>query len=215
MGFNLVPLTIMVFSLILLLTGAWILLRQQWLLPWLKGTGGLLLVGVAVYASLFALNLYSFQPLERDRALATVSFREVEPQEFVANVSQPDGSSYDYPLRGDLWQIDVRVAIWKGIFALFGATPGYQLDSIQGRYLSLEDDRSKERTRHQIHREGIGFDIWARAREHGSMVLEPRRGRAAFLPMADGAIFEVVLSSSGLSGRPLNGIAERAISAWE
>ena len=215
MGFSLVPLTIMAFSLVLLLVGAWVLLRQQWLLQWLKGTGGLLLVALAVYASVFALNLYSFQPLERDRALATVSFREVGPQHFVANISQPDGSSHDYPLRGDLWQVDVRVAVWKGVFALFGATPGYQLESIQGRYITLEDDRSRERTRHEIHREGIGFDIWQRSRERGSMVVDPRHGRAAFLPMADGAIFEVVLLPSGLSGRPLNGVAEQAVRAWE
>lgn len=215
MGFNLVPLTLMVFSLLLLLIGAWVLLRQQWLLQWLKGTAGLLLVGLAVYASLFALNLYSFEPLERDRVLATVSFREVGPQHFVANVSQPGGSSHDYPLRGDLWQVDVRVATWKGIFGLLGATPGYQMESIQGRYLSLEDDRSLERTRHTIHREGIGFDIWARARERGSMIIQPRHGRAAFLPMVDGAIFEVVLLPSGLTGRPLNGIAEQAVRAWE
>ena len=179
MGFHGVPLVIIVFSLAALGGGAWVLLRQQWLLQWLKGSAGLILVALSVYMAVFAVNLYSFKPLQRDTALATVSFREIGPQHVVASVSQPDGASGDYPLRGDLWQLDVRVAAWKGIFGLLGAVPGYQLESIQGRYLSLEDDRSGERTRHAIYSEGVGFDIWTRAHARGSMIIEPRRGAAA------------------------------------
>ena len=78
----------------------------------------------------------------------------------------PDGQRVTY-LTGrkdnqnfyDLWQMDVRVVSWKGLFALFGARPGYQLDSIQGRYLALEHERSRERTRHGIHRAPVVFDI--------------------------------------------------------
>ena len=215
MGFHGVPLAIIVVSLVALGGGAWVLLRQQWLLQWLKGTAGLALVALSVYLAVFAVNLYTFQPLVRDSALATISFREVGPQHFVASVSQPDGASSDYPLRGDLWQMDVRVAVWKGLFGLLGAAPGYQLESIQGRYLSLEDDRSGERTRHAIYSEGVGFDVWSRARSRGSMIIEPRHGSAAYLPMADGAIYEVVLLPAGLTARPLNGIAEEAVRAWE
>ncbi|MGB1220603.1 MAG: hypothetical protein ACPG43_03640, partial [Alcanivoracaceae bacterium] len=144
-----------------------------------------------------------------------VSFRQMGPQQYMATVSEPDGSNVDYPLSGDLWQIDARIVRWKGLFALFGFSPGYQLDRIQGRYLTLEDERSKERTVYEVIKPGIGIDIWHNAREGWSMLVDARYGSATYLPMADSAIFEVVLTPSGLVGRPLNGSAEQAVGRWE
>ena len=146
MSFETVPLVIIIICVLLVIGGAAILLRQKWLVQWFKGTAGLLLVGLAVYFSLFALNLFSYNELREGSPIATVSFRQMGPQQYMATVSEPDGSNVDYPLSGDLWQIDARIVRWKGLFALFGFSPGYQLDRIQGRYLTLEDERSKHRS---------------------------------------------------------------------
>ena len=51
MNYTLAPLVIFIFSLLFVLLGAWVLLRQQWLMQWLKGTAGLLMVGLAIYLS--------------------------------------------------------------------------------------------------------------------------------------------------------------------
>ncbi|MDF1822787.1 MAG: hypothetical protein P1U64_14490 [Alcanivoracaceae bacterium] len=215
MSFETVPLVIIIICVLLVIGGAAILLRQKWLVQWFKGTAGLLLVGLAVYFSLFALNLFSYNELREGSPIATVSFRQMGPQQYMATVSEPDGSNVDYPLSGDLWQIDARIVRWKGLFALFGFSPGYQLDRIQGRYLTLEDERSKERTVYEVIKPGIGIDIWHNAREGWSMLVDARYGSATYLPMADSAIFEVVLTPSGLVGRPLNGSAEQAVGRWE
>lgn len=215
MSFNLVPLLIILFSLVFVGVGAWILMRRSWFIQWLKGTLGLALVLLAVYLSFFALNLYSYHELTREEPVATVSFREVAEREYMATVAQPDGSKRDFRLKGDLWQLDARIIKWKGFFALLGAHPGYQLDRITGRYLSLEDERSLERTVYSLHREGIGFDLWESAREGWSLLVDARYGSATYLPMADGAIFEVTLSNTGLLGRPLNGSAEEAMRRWD
>jgi hypothetical protein len=215
MNFDLVPVVIIVFSLVFVGLGAWVLLRQRWFLQWLKGTAGLALVGLAVYLSLFALNLYSYSALTEEQPVATVSFRQVADQEYMATVSQPDGTTRDFKLKGELWQLDARIIKWKGLFSLLGAKPGYQLDRIAGRYLRLEDERSRERSVYALHREGIGFDLWQSAHEGWSLMLDARYGSATYLPMADGAIFEVTLSNSGLVGRPLNGSAQQALSRWE
>ena len=39
-------------------------------------------------------------------------------------------------------------------------------------------------------------------------------GSAAFMPMADGARYEVKVSQSGLVARPLNLVARQAVGAW-
>lgn len=208
MNFTGAPILLIGLSLLLVVLGAWILLRHQWLLQWLKGTAGLALVALAVCSALYALNLYSYRELKPETPVATVSFRELAPQNFVATVALPDGESHDYALRGDLWQLDVRVVHWKGLFALLGARPGYQLERIQGRYLALEHERSRERTGHAIHRPPVVFDLHD---SDNSLLLQASQLSAAYLPMADGAIFQIVPVGGQLEGRPLNGVAEAAM----
>lgn len=215
MSFDAVPLILMLVCLLFVVGGAVVLIRQQWFLQWLKGTAGLVLIGMAVYLSLFALNLFSYHELREGAPIATVSFRSNGEQSYIASVSQPDGTSRDFQLKGDLWQLDARIVRWKGLLALFGFAPGYELDRIQGRYLSLEDERSLDRTVYEISQEQLGFDVWANAYDGWSLIVDARYGSATYLPMADGAIFEVRLESAGLVGRPLNGSAQQAVSRWE
>ena len=40
-------------------------------------------------------------------------------------------------------------------------------------------------------------------------------GNAAFVPMEDGALFEVTLSHTGLLARPLNDPAKEAVNRWQ
>ena len=146
MNYTLAPLVLIAFSLLFVLLGAWILLRQKWVLQWLKGTAGLLLLLLAGYMSVFALNLYGYKEYAQEVSVATVSFRESGEQSFIATVTRTDGSAEDFRLKGDQWQLDARVIKWKMPFSLLGLKPGYQLDRIQGRYYALEDERSRDRT---------------------------------------------------------------------
>jgi len=215
MSFNLAPLGILAISLVLVLIGAWILLRHRWVLQWIKGTLGLAVLAMAVYLVLVAVNLYSFQELNGETPVATVSFRAAGEQTYIATLTRVDGTARDYRLRGDQWQLDARVIKWKTPFALLGLKPGYQLDRLQGRYFALEDERSKERTVHGLRDHAVGLDIWRQARQGWSFLVDARYGSAAYLPMADGAIFEVTVTPGGLVGRPLNGSAQQAVSGWQ
>lgn len=215
MSFSSVPVVMFVLCAVMGLAGVYVLIRNRWIIQWLKGTAGLLLIGIAVYLSLFALNLFSYHALTREAPVATVSFREVSAQTYSVTVAQPDGTNTQYELKGDLWQLDARIIKWKGLFALFGFSPGYQLDRISGRYLSLEDELSRERTVYEVKSPTVGFDIWQSAKDGWSLMVDASYGSATYLPMANGAIFEVTLSNTGLVGRPLNGSAQQALERWD
>jgi hypothetical protein len=215
MTFESVPIVMILIGVVLLVVGAIILIRQQWIIQWLKGTAGLLLMAGAVYLGVFSISLLGYSPLKEGAPLATVSFRANGTQAFVATVSMPDGSSQNFKLKGELWQIDARIIRWKGLLSMFGFAPGYQLDRIQGRYLALEDERSLERTVYEIQNGQLGFDVWSSANDGWSMLIDAKYGSATYLPMADGATYEVRLESSGLVGRPMNGSALQAITRWE
>lgn len=215
MSFSVAPILILAASLVMVLAGAWILLRHKWVLQWIKGSPGLAVLALAVYLVLVAVNLYGFHELNAETPVATVSFRALDDQAYVATVTRKDGDSQDYRLRGDQWQLDARVVKWKMPFALLGLKPGYQLDRIQGRYFALEDERSKERTVYDLGARPVGLDIWHQARQGWSFLVDARYGSAAYLPMADGAIFEVTVTPGGLVGRPLNGSAQQAVAGWQ
>ena len=86
MSFEMVPIVIILIGVALVVVGAVVLIRQQWFLQWVKGTAGLLLVGVAVYMGMFAISLLGYNQLQEGKPLATVSFREDGHQSFVASV---------------------------------------------------------------------------------------------------------------------------------
>ncbi|EKF74907.1 hypothetical protein A11A3_06735 [Alcanivorax hongdengensis A-11-3] len=215
MSYGLAPFVIFALSLALVLLGAWVLLRQQWLLQWLKGTAGLLLVAMAIYMTIFGLNLYGYHEYTREVPVATISFRQSGEQSYIATVTRTDGSAEDFRLKGDQWQLDARIIKWKAPFSLLGLKPGYQLDRISGRYYALEDERSSERTVYNLHRKPVGLDIWLLAKEGWSFLIDARYGSAAYLPMADGALFEVNAGPTGLVARPMNGSAQQAAAGWD
>ncbi|MDF1630389.1 MAG: hypothetical protein P1U78_11380 [Alcanivoracaceae bacterium] len=215
MGFDTAPLLIIGFCLVIVIAGSIVLLRTEWLLQWLRGTAGLLCIALAVYFSLFSLNLFSYKQLSREESLATVSFRELGPQSYAATLAQPDGNNVDYQLSGDLWRVDARIIRWKGFFALLGFQSGYQLDRVQGRYLTLEDERNKDASEYQIARPAVGFDVWQSARTGWSMMLHADYATGSPMPMADGAIYEIILGNGGLIARPLNEAAQSALKRWE
>jgi hypothetical protein len=210
--------TVLLVSVIFLVLGAMVLFRGGWFMAWVRGSFGLLLIIVSILVGALALNLYSFRQLQVDVPIATVSFERLGPQRYEAKVSEVNGRETKFELHGDLWQIDARVLNWSGLWRSLGVGNGYQLDRIQGRFLSLEQERSEERTVYSLFEESpVGMDIWTFLHNNSGIVpgIEASYGSATYVPMADGGIFSVSLGGSGLRAKPLNDRAEIAIQAWD
>lgn len=186
--------------------------RGTWFMQWLRGTGGILLVLTAIYCSLIAGSLFAYQASAGDAPIATLSFEKTGDQQWSATVSEPNGNRRVFELAGDLWELDVRILRYAGLGGLFGTAPSFQLERLATRYVSLEDQSSKDHSEHNLATGGfLGFDLWERADRHGNVFVEASRSNIALLPMADGAIFEVRLSDDGLSLGAANSAAEDAL----
>lgn len=202
----------------LLLASLFLLLRNKWLLRWLQGTAGLLFFLLALAFFLFAVNLFSFHSLTKDKELASLRFSSLSDQHFRVTILEQEGDIKELELLGDLWQIDARVIKWQGWIAALGIMPGYQLGRIQGRYLSIEQERTGPRSVHSLRPKELatGFDLWRLLNQQKIWMpwLDVRYGSATFLPMADGAEFTLFLGHSGLLARPSNSAAEEAVLSW-
>ena len=112
-------------------------------------------------------------------------------------------------LAGDEWQLDARVLKWKGWANLLGLDAQYRLERVSGRYRQIEQERKDERTVYALS-ENPGIDLWTMSIDHRRWLpfVDAVYGSAVYLPMADGARYEVSITQSGLVARPVNDVAE-------
>lgn len=183
--------------------------RKGWFRQWLRGTTGFILLAASVWLALVGWDLMSYRSVMKERPLATVSIYEIDNQEYDLTLVDSEGTEDRFIVRGDQWQLDVRMLVWKGPLRTLGAEPLYRFDRLSGRYLSLEQERNSERTVYGFSESG-GFDIWSFLRDF-DIWLDADFGSAVYMPMKNGAVYSVVTTNKGLVARPVNDVAEEAI----
>lgn len=206
-----------ILALLFIVWGARVLLRGSWVLGFLRGATGLSLIAGALFILTVAADIYSYKHLLTERSIATVSFVKTGEQEYLAKFADEDGLSQSFTVLGDQWQIDARMLKWKGPVAGFGVEPAYRLDRLSGRYLTLQDEREKAQSVHALVESDFGVDVWSWVKSSGRLgaFADAEYGSATFLPMEDGAVYDVRLSQEGLAARPLNNQAKRALGEWD
>lgn len=208
---------VIVIALIVVLFACRILFKSNWLLGWLRGMFGLLLLGTSLVLALSAFDFYSYKQLSKEQTIASISFAKLESQRFKVSLVDSSGVEQTHDISGDLWQLDARIIKWNKTLAGLGLTPGYRLDRLSGRYYSLEEEHSAERTVYQLGNSKSVLDVWSWLQQccRNQSFIDASYGSATYLPMADGALFSVNLSSSGLLARPLNDRAKAAVESWQ
>lgn len=193
------------------------LFRRNWLLGWLRGMAGLLLVVIAVLLAFIALDLNHYRQLQAEQAIATLSFEKQGDQYYQVTVVDADGNEQQFELMGDLWQLDARLLKWHDSLSRLGFSTGYRLDRLSGRYLSLQDEQQRPRTVHALDNPSELIDSWLWLRQYGRSLglLDADYGSATYLPMTDGALFAVNLGNTGLIARPLNRPATDVVQGWQ
>ncbi len=164
---------------------------------------------------LIGTNLRSYQRLTYEQPAGELQFTKHGDRSFEAQLSYPDGERATFPLRGDEWQVDARVLKWHAFANLVGFDAAYRLERISGRYTHIEDERSQLRTVYDLHAAGR-IDPWELVHRYRSWIpwMDALYGSATFLPMADGGLYEIKVSQSGLIARPLNQAARDSVGSW-
>ena len=203
--------TALVALLVLLIAGR-ILRSPGWFLGWLRGTIGLAILMLAVMVGVVAYDLYSYAELpSTGRPLATLKFSAEGSQRY--RVTIQEGSRVrNTILDGDLWQLDARVLGWNRLASLIGLRPGYRLDALSSSYRVAEQQARTESSRAVLGASPYGIDLWRWLREAqvDLFLFDARGERVTFLPMADGAVYDITLTSTGLVAEAQNQAARSA-----
>jgi len=181
----------------------------------LNGATALVLILLSLGAALIAGDLRTYQRLTYEQPVGELQLNRTGERQFNAVLTYPGGEHADFALRGDEWQIDARVLKWRALANIVGFDSVYRLERIGGRYARIEDERDQPRTVYSLN-PPQRIDPWDLVHRYHSWIpwLDALYGSAAFLPMADGALYEVKMLQSGLIARPLNQAATDAVAGW-
>ena len=181
----------------------------------LHAATALIFVLLSVCAVMLAANLRTYQRLSFEQPAGELQLTRTADRQFNAVLTYPNGEHASFALRGDEWQVDARVLKWHAFANLVGFDTAYRLERIGGRYTSIEDERTQARTVYSLNLPQR-IDPWDLVHRYHSWVpwMDALYGSATFLPMADGALFEIKVSQSGLVARPLNQAARNAVGSW-
>src|SRR5271155_4525448 len=179
------------------------------------GATGLILFAMAALTVLIGSNLRTYQRLSYEQPAGELQLSRTGERQFNAALSYPNGERANFELRGDEWQVDARLLKWRAFANLIGFDTAYRLERISGRYGKIEDERSQPRTVYDLNTAGR-IDPWELVHRYHAWVpwMDALYGSATYLPMSDGALYEIKVSQSGLVARPLNQAAREAVSGW-
>ncbi len=172
-------------------------------------------VAVAGVTMLLALSYYSYGRLTSEKLISSVQFRQTASDEYEARLMIRGERDRLFRLRGNEWQLDARLINWKPPATILGLDPIYRLERLSGRFSEIERERSEIRTVHALSPDPL-LDIWTLATRFPLLTpgVDAHYGSATFVPMSDGARFDVSLSRDAVIARPANDAARQAIGRW-
>lgn len=177
--------------------------------------GGVATASVGGLGVVLLTSIYSYQQLTDEQTVGSIEFTRNAPGEYTARLMIDGEIDRLMMLRGDEWQLDARVVTWKPPATILGLEPIYQLERLNGRYADVSREQSEPRTVHALYEENP-LDVWSVARKFPILMpgVDAYYGTATYVPMADGARFEISLSRDALIARPSNDAARIAVGDW-
>ena len=214
---NAITILIALFGLLLLALACQRLYRARFIAATGSALMGLLLLSLAGLLFVISLNLHTYARLTHEKPVAQIVFEARGPQQYRATLAEvPSGEMQLFMLSGDEWQLDARVLKWQGWANLLGLDAQYRLERIGGRYRDIEQERNDQRTVYALS-ENPGLDLWLLSTQYPRWLpfVDAVYGSATYMPMADGARYEISITQSGLITRPINPAAEAAAGSWK
>lgn len=192
------------------------LFKRGWVLGWLKGNAYILMILACCLLSLIAWDLFRYDVIKRGKSISTISFEELENQRYQATVVTSSGQETTYELRGDQWKLNARIVKWENPFRDWGFKNGYRLEKLSGRYYSLNMERTAQRTEYDLNPSFLGVDVWKWLNRNAEQMIYVKtfHGKVNFIPMSDGALYEVIMKGDRLQAQPLNERAQTAMKRW-
>ncbi|MFO1348382.1 MAG: hypothetical protein U1F12_07335 [Pseudomonadales bacterium] len=191
--------------------------NKKWIVGFVRGCLGFFLVATGVVTALAGKDIYSYKPASSDtNVVVTVSFRKKDANVYIAEMQEPSGAFNSREIEGQQWQLTARMLAWPPLMSYIGLRSGYRLENISGRFIELQLDKMvAQKTSEPLNASGL-LDTWRILNDHPSIVplLSAHLAALGFIPIADGAIYEVIPAGQNFTVNPVNDAAKNAMKSW-
>jgi len=186
----------------------------------LGGGGAITIVGLL--AGLIGLNAQSYSRLTYEAPVAEVYVQAMNPanKTYTVVVRRLDGSNRTTTclLQGDAWMLSGRVQKWEPWAVELGMNTTYTLDQLSNYYYSATEANGrpitacdisgeKPKANHLLPKSVVNWIM-------GHFLVQDRFfGSASYMPLADGALYKVIITQTAFNAEPDNDIARRANAA--
>jgi hypothetical protein len=157
-----------------------------------------LLLSLALFAAGISIGIRGYQALTQEQLAATVSIEKTAPQRFLAHFIFPSGQQESFELAGDEILVDAHILKWHPWANILGLQTVYQLDRVAGRYTSIEDEQTEQRSVYSLARDNPINLFGISRRVNTRPFLDAQYGSSTFLPVEHNAQYEIRVSTTGL-----------------
>jgi hypothetical protein len=213
------PLLVALLGVILILDGLRHLVRRRVYRGGGGVIGGVIVALIGLGIALIGLNMATYARLSYERPVAEVTVHAVDPARklYAVAVRRLDTitPAHSCELQGDEWIIGGHVRRWKPWVNLLGLDSGYTLDQLANKYVSADEGEGKPITVCDIESARPTIDRYVPGRWLTWLMSLPSAeerhfGSASYMPLADGAVYTVVMTQAGLNAEPANEAAKAA-----
>lgn len=175
---------------------------------WVGGAGrttvGLLFASLSALAATVGVSTQGYRALTSEEVAVTITTVPSGPQAFQAYVEYPDGRDTTLAVQGDQLLVDARILKWKYLANVLGMRTHYELDRLTGRYVDIDDERTRARTVHALGAEKP-IDFYDLLQRYSALRLlaDAEYGSATYIEVDRPARFEVRVSTTGLLVREI------------
>jgi hypothetical protein len=164
-----------------------------------------LVLSLGVLCGAITVGIRGYRAFTAEAVAATIKTEPIGPHHFRATVTLPDSSLHMFDLAGDAVYVDAHVLKWRPLGTFLGLQTAYELDRIAGRYQTLGDEQTRERTVYSLARDKP-FDAFDLAKRYWVLrpLVDAEYGSATFIGATapGGATYEIRVSTTGLLVRP-------------
>lgn len=178
--------------------------KRRWMGTAGRTGGAALCVSLSALGATLAASTQGYRALTMEEVAATVTTLPTGPGAFQAFVEFPDGRDTTLAVQGDQLLVDAHILKWRYIGNVIGLHTQYELDRLTGRYVNIDDERSRERTVHSLKTDKPVdlFDLVERFSFLTGLV-DAEYGSATYIGVDKPARFEIRVSTTGLLVRQI------------
>ena len=177
----------------------------------INGLVGFSLAMTGGFLSLLLLNIQTYHQLTREVELAEIIIGQNTGKGVPVHlVTQKQDKTYLFDAAE--WRLDARFLKWKPWMSLVGKDPVVRLESLEERGSAIQPAHSLKRYDLVTGNEWLDDFVTEMSQHMG--LIDSLYGSSVYMPMLNGARYQITASLSGLVARPLNREAKQAVIEW-